>query len=363
MLRELRTAQEQNLFQFQEVFGIYAEGLPAEENFNGFVRVLRPRLFLSHFARWRAVKALFIAEWLLRGCWRYTFQSRRDVIQCHSLPALIIGFFAKVFRGSKIIYDAHELETETIMMGGTRKKVYRWLERKLIPFADQVMVVTPSIEAWYRRTYGPLPITTVLNIPDPKKQVTAPRNLKGELNLPAEAVLFLYLGVMTRGRGIDLMAEAFKDIASDKHILFVGYGPLTEKLITMASTYKNIHVLPAVKPDEVSSITASADVGVSLIEDLCLSYHYSLPNKVFEYLHGDIPVLVSDLPEMSALIDKYACGWKLPLDARQVKLKIESIRLEDVHQAKKNIKAVLTKFSWSEEEEKLVRIYKNVFKE
>lgn len=363
MLRELHTAQDQNLFQSQEVFGIHAEGLPAEENFHGFVHVLRPRLFLSHFARWRAVKALFIAEWLLRGCIRYTLQSHRDVIQCHSLPALIIGVCAKIFRGSKIIYDAHELETETIMMGGTRKKVYRWLERKLIPFADHIMVVTPSIEAWYRRTYGPLPINTVLNVPDPKKQLAVPRNLKAELNLPTEAVLFLYLGVMTRGRGIDLMAEVFKDIASDKHILFVGYGPLTEKLVGIAATNKNVHVLPAVKPDEVSSITAAADVGVSLIEDLCLSYHYSLPNKVFEYLHGGIPVLVSDLPEMSALIDKYACGWKIPLDTGQVKLKIDSICLDDVQKAKKNINSVLKDFSWSREEEKLVRIYKNIINE
>ena len=36
-----------------------------------------------------------------------------------------------------------------------------------------------------------------------------------------------------------------------------------------------------------------------------------MPNKIFDYIHAEIPVLVSDLPEMKALVNKYNVGQVL----------------------------------------------------
>ena len=54
--------------------------------------------------------------------------------------------------------------------------------------------------------------------------------------------------------------------------------------------------------------TAQADLGISLEENLGLNYYYALPNKLFDYIQARIPVLVSDLPEMAAVVHSYGIG-------------------------------------------------------
>ena len=54
--------------------------------------------------------------------------------------------------------------------------------------------------------------------------------------------------------------------------------------------------------NELRYITKFFDLGLSFEENSCLAYRYSLPNKVFDYIHAGIPVLSSDLPEMSNFI-------------------------------------------------------------
>ena len=53
------------------------------------------------------------------------------------------------------------------------------------------------------------------------------------------------------------------------------------------------------------------DLGLSFEEDTCLAYKFALPNKIFDYIHAEIAVLVSDLPEMKALVNKYNVGQVL----------------------------------------------------
>ena len=51
-----------------------------------------------------------------------------------------------------------------------------------------------------------------------------------------------------------------------------------------------IRLHPAVRPQILAEYTASADVGMCLIEDTCLSYRYCMPNKLFEYFAAGVPL-------------------------------------------------------------------------
>ena len=61
--------------------------------------------------------------------------------------------------------------------------------------------------------------------------------------------------------------------------------------------------------DELLGHTADADVGVSLLQDTCENHRLALPNKVFEYVAAGVPVVVSDLPEISAFVRRLGVGW------------------------------------------------------
>ena len=65
-----------------------------------------------------------------------------------------------------------------------------------------------------------------------------------------------------------------------------------------------------VPSDQVTLYAASADLGIAPIENVCLSYYYCSPNKLFEYLLAGLPVIASDFPEMRHIIDKYGDDFK-----------------------------------------------------
>jgi hypothetical protein len=65
----------------------------------------------------------------------------------------------------KVIYDTHELETETQGCVGLVGVKRRRKEAKFIVDVDYTIVVTPSIEKWYRNAYELKNIVTVRNVP------------------------------------------------------------------------------------------------------------------------------------------------------------------------------------------------------
>src|SRR6478735_3342619 len=59
---------------------------------------------------------------------------------------------------------------------------------------------------------------------------------------------------------------------------------------------------------ELMQYTANCNLGISIDKDTNLNYKYSLPNKIFDFMHAGIPVLASDLPEIASIVNQYQTG-------------------------------------------------------
>ena len=55
-------------------------------------------------------------------------------------------------------------------------------------------------------------------------------------------------------------------------------------------------------------MVAAADIGLIGTEDLSLKHRFSLPNKLFEYLIGGIPIVATNMPGHVAVIDEHGVG-------------------------------------------------------
>ena len=80
-------------------------------------------------------------------------------------------------------------------------------------------------------------------------------------------------------------------------------------------------------PERLAELTHSAALGTGLIPDHGLSYRYLLPNKLFEYIQARVPVVVSDFPELRAVVQKYDIGLSVnPADSAAIAAALSRVR-------------------------------------
>ena len=359
MLKETQTVAEAGFADQVVLIGRWREGLLESEHIDAKRQIWRVRMRIGANSSSRLVKVIRYVEWFARIFWRYR-KCRVTVVNCHSVMELPIAPLFKLLRGSKIIYDTHELETETTGLTGHLQKALRLIERSLIPFASAIITVNGSIAAWYKDTYNLDQVFIVRNIPIQPKHLPKSNVLKDKLGLTTEQMLFIYQGALEEGRGIYLLLNVFQRLPPDKHIVFMGMGTLIDAVKACAQRFPNIHFIPAVPPAQLLEYTCSADVGLSIIENISLSYYLSLPNKVFEYLLAGLPIIVSDFPEMAYVIQKSQAGWAVPVDRDRLYALISQITWEDIQVAQRHASEYRLTIGWHEEAKILRSVYQHL---
>jgi len=298
-------------------------------------------------------------EWSYRVIKKYR---QYDVMHCHDLNALHLGVISKLFNQKlKVIYDAHEYETEVNYLVGMKKKLSKVVEKFLIRYADRVITVSDAIADEYVRLYGISKPHLVLNAPA-FKEVAKKDIFRETFGIEKEQTIFLYQGNLSRGRGVEVVLETFKALTDTKSVVvFMGYGELEASIKEHQKHYRNIYFHKAVTPDILLDYTSSADFGISMIEDVCLSYRYCLPNKMFEYIMAGVPVIVSNLPEMKKLVEQYEVG--VVAKENNPKELAEAIILAsslDKGYVQKQLNSVKSIYNWEEQEKILISLYRGV---
>jgi glycosyltransferase involved in cell wall biosynthesis len=328
--RAMHAALEAGLTREVAGIGYHQPGLALEERPQPYIRIRRVRLLEVPLPRLfsRSI-AWFVWSFYVVGI---LFKMRADVVQAHSLAAMPAAALVKLLTGAVIVYDAHELETERAGWGAVQRSFARRIERPMIRYANETIVVSKTIAEWYRDTYAMSLPALVRNMPDGSAAAavqtedgSTKASLRVALGLKDDDLLFVYLGAIGYGRGIGVILDAFTQVSPHRHFCAVGYGEMADEVKRYAAWHPNIHFHDAVPSHEVMSFIRHADVGFSLGEDVCLSYRYSLPNKIFETRLSGLPVIASDLPEMAGFVREYGGGWVASPDVESVVQLVESI--------------------------------------
>ncbi len=339
----------------------YNDGKSLEhENISSNISLWRMPLSLSKKLR---IKSEFIGylEFSFKSFFRNTYL-RNDIINCHSLHVLPIGVLIKIFYGSKLIYDAHELETEVVGAKGLKKVFAKIMEQMMMPFVDELIVVSDSIAHWYKAKYKLKNVTVIKNIPNRQtgSMKIASNLLREKFNIPENDIVGIYQGVLSEHRGVREILNAFIESTPNKHIVFMGFAGMADEVESAAKKYPNIHFLPAVKPEEVPLYTSSADFGIHIIPNSCLNHYYCLPNKVYEYILSGIPPIVSDFPDMGKVVKDYDCGWCIEPSKKGLTKVLEMIDKDSIHNKKNNLLKASENYSWENQEDLYTPLYKRI---
>ena len=295
---------------------------------------------------------LFYAEFNIR-LFIFLLFTKKTILFSNDLDTLLPNYLLSLLQRKTLVFDSHELFSEIpeLVTKPRVKNFWLYLEKKLIPKLKNVITVSNSIKNHYLNLYG-ISATVVRNIP--KIQRIDPKESPVNTN---EKKIILYQGAVNIGRGIELMIDTMPLLDAYLFIV-IGDGDILKDLkekVNLLNLNNKVKFLGKKTPEELKKLTLSASIGMSLEEDLGLNYRYALPNKVFDYLHANIPVIIADLPEMRALIEKYSIGEILPERSPEVLAKILKQMITKSYT--KELALAKEKLNWSKEKKKLTSIF------
>ena len=285
-----------------------------------------------------------------------------DIIHCHDTFVLPVGFFLKKIKRSKLIYDAHELESNKNGQTKFMSLGTLYLEKLCWGYIDLLISVSDSIINWYKKNLGDKKSILVLNSPLIRESKRFNYNKSGnkyfhiKYHIPDDLKIFIYIGYLIPGRGINKIIQTFYREEIKSHVIFLGEGDLKNEIIEASKKNHKIHYHKPVNHDQVVKISQSADVGLCLIENISLSDYYCLPNKLFEYAFSNLMILSSNFPELRKIINKYELGI---LCENKIELIEEAVKkIEDSQIKESNFD--LTELSWEFQEKILLKAYTNL---
>jgi glycosyltransferase involved in cell wall biosynthesis len=283
-----------------------------------------------------------------------------DVIHCHDTLVLPIGFFIKFFLGKKLVYDAHELESNKNGQTKFLSKMTLLIEKLCYSSIDLLISVSPSIIKWYEHNLGKKNNVLILNSPQIETLGSSiSENIKylhNKFNIYNDRLVFIYVGALAEGRGIEILLEAFQNPLVKSHIVFMGFGPLKQEILKNVQGLNNIHFHNPVPHDEVVKIVKHADVGLCFLQNISLSDYFCLPNKLFEYIFSGTPVLATNFPDISNLIYEYNLGICCDFNLSDLTISILTYETKPPGRISKN----LHNLSWDAQSEKLITAYKTI---
>jgi glycosyltransferase involved in cell wall biosynthesis len=178
------------------------------------------------------------------------------------------------------------------------------IEDWIFPRLKYSYTVCQSIATVYNNKYH-LNMQVVRNIPFAGQLPVSqpPFDAKGKK-------ILLYQGAVNVGRGIEWIIDAMPYL-NDFIFYVVGDGDITGKLkdkVNNLNLNDRVVFTGRVPFEKLSAYTECADIGVNLLENRGLNYYYSLPNRIFDYIRKNVPVLASDFPEVRNIVAHYNIG-------------------------------------------------------
>lgn len=278
----------------------------------------------------------------------------------YTLP--LVCFFAKI-RRAKLYYNSREFYA---FLGGLRNRkflqtIIRAIEKIFIKMTDNVLVTGEGDADFLQEYYGITNTVVIRNLPLYKKSENR-IDLRIKLNIPQDDKILLYQGVILEGRGFTPILEAMSKV-SGYHLTVLGSGPFQlhyQKIAKDLHVNDRVHFLGSIDQSELIDYTASADIGLALIENISKSYYYALPNKLFEYIMAEVPVFCSDLPQMKKIVEDYNVGRVVNMNNENHLIEVLeefSTADEDFQKYSKNCKSASAELNWEKEYEKVKYLF------
>ncbi|MFZ6991381.1 glycosyltransferase [Curtobacterium sp. RRHDQ66] len=286
-------------------------------------------------------------------------RSRAGVVHLHD-PELIWTIPLLRLAGRRVVYDAHEDLPDQVWgkdyLSFRQRAVFASLSHVMLRVAataDRVVTAT----RWTGRRFPASRTIAVHNFP-----LARPAD-DGQVGLEARPTTVAHVGVLSRARGIDVVAEAVADASFPSGWRVEAVGSIdaatdTAALRAAAASGRLQHD-GVVGPAAARDLLLRARIGLVPFRRTPVTDQI-FPTKLFEYLTAGLAVVATDIPLLRHLLDGFDCATFVPADdpgavARAVRAYAEDPALLARRGAE--ARRAAQHFTWGPEAARLVAMY------
>lgn len=307
---------------------------------------------------------LFYAEYNLRLFFKLLF-TKSDILLSNDLDTLLPNFLISKVFGKKIVYDSHELFTEIPELKDRPfvKKVWTSIESYVFPKLKNVYTVNNAIANIYCNKYG-VNVQVVRNIAP--KLVNATEDKAFSKRTKGDKTMLILQG---SGINIDRGAEEAIEMMQflENTILYIiGGGDVfndLKKLVKELKLEKKVQILDKIPYNELMEYTKIADFGLSLDKGTNMNYELALPNKIFDYMYANTPLIVSNRKVVAELVTNENIGVVLnTYEPEKMAIQVQKLidDKEKVKEFKRNLINASQRYNWETEAQKVKEIYSSL---
>ena len=281
-----------------------------------------------------------------------------DCICAIDLDTILPCYYISNLKGVKRVYDAHEYFSQLDEVI-SRPKIYRFwhgVEKKLIPKFKNGYTVCDGLAEEFKKSYK-VNYKVIRNVP--------PLTESNEQLRPEEVIL--YQGAVNKGRGLDKLAVAMKNVNAKLWVCGNGnFMEIMRSAVQANDLSGKVTFFGMLEPAELKKKTAQAYVAVNPFEKTGMNQYLSLSNKFFDYIHAGIPQVTMNYPEYKKLNDQYKIAELIDdLNPEAIAGAINKLinNKELYSQLKQNCLAAKQELNWQIEKNKLLNFYEELFNE
>jgi len=287
----------------------------------------------------------------------YLLTEKWDIVHAADLDTFVPALLAAKLRKKKLVYDIFDFYIDMMPFPSLIRNCVAKFDIFLMRFADALIVVDPSRLKQIERE-DDTSVVIIFNSPLDYNNIP-----NSKFNYDEQYFKIFYAGSLFKDRDFRSIIKIVKE-NKNLRLEIAGWGQCEKELIEFIRDAPGIIFKGMIPYEEVIQKTLYSDLLFALYDPNVPNNRYASPNKLFEAMMCEKPILVSDRTAMAEIVRLEKCGLVVPFnDINAIKDAI--IKLKNDPQLCKQFgengrKAFEQKYNWTIMERRLVKVYENL---
>ncbi|MFZ5554858.1 MAG: glycosyltransferase [Bacteroidota bacterium] len=303
---------------------------------------------------------LFYLSFNWRLFWFLLF-SKADIFLAVDLDTAPAHFFASILMRKPLVIDSHEYFTGVPELNNRKmvQRIWKSAEKFIYKRVKYHITVNDSLKELFEKEYK-VKWEVVKNFPLKPEGTPVPKNF------PEGEIRIIYQGVLNKDRGLEETMMAFKKLPGNFKLIIAGDGDIAFQLKEWVMEEHMQHIITftgKLAPDHLRTLTSKCHAGISPEKDTNINYRLALPNKIFDYLHAGLPIIISPLEEMKKITGHFHCGVTFSVHSPEhIAESIKNLFADKTVYESMSKNAVLSipNLCWEMQEENIINFFENI---